>query len=316
MINVELLVNQAVRDNASDIFLVCNVTPKYKRDKKIFDMGGTRITSENCGELIKQVLTPDEVGRFKVNHVINKSVNISKTRCRFHVYSQNGIPAFSIRVLRENTDINNLNIPQKLLDLVDNDNGLIIIGGSNGSGRTTTVFNLLNKINKTSNKHIVTLENPIEYIYKSENSLISQRELTNDFTTYSSGIVDARYESADVIVIDELNDREAILEVINALDGGCLVICVVKGTDNKQILDNLINKFENQDREFIRQKINEYLLGVITQNLISTKKSSNILAYELSFGKSNLDNITLKQSLDKLINSGLITLDTYNKYNK
>ena len=211
MYNMEELAAQAKSSHASDIHLVCGLPPKFRVDGRLGNMAEVPLTEEDCINLCKW-LAGELFDRLEHTGELDFSKEISGIRCRCHVFKQQGKLSAAVRLLSEVIPrLDSLGLPPSVPGFTKLHKGIVLVTGETGSGKSTTLAALLNEINHTRKDHIVTLEDPIEYIYTPDQCLINQREIGKDTASFSEGLRASLREDPDVILIGEMRDRDTPL---------------------------------------------------------------------------------------------------------
>jgi len=259
----------------------------------------------------------DEIGNFRLN-----------------IYKQLGKYACSVRLLPSKIpSFSELNISNNLLRITNMVSGLVLITGLTGNGKSTTIASLIDLINQTKEKHIITIEDPIEYHYTEQKSLISQREIGNDCDSFATGLREALRQDPDVIVIGEMRDKETILTAIEAAESGHLVLSTLHTGSASSAVDRIISYFSDEEKNHICSKLSMILSLVVSQKLILNIDHTKVYpAQEIMFMNDSIRNliregkyyqiysfiqiskdngsITLEENLAQLVNSKKITIDS------
>ncbi len=253
------------------------------------------------------------------------------SRFRINFNRQLGMPAMVIRNIPYGIpSLADLNLPEVLNDIVKYTNGIVLVTGPTGSGKSTTLASLINEISVTDSKHIVTIEDPVEYVFNSSKSIISQRQVGVDTQSFSDGIKYSLRQDPDVIFIGEIRDKETMAAALKASETGHLVFSTLHTNDAVQTINRIINMFEESNRDLIRKQLSDTLRATIAQKLVySEKNDTRYPACEIMvvtptirdyIQKGNTDEIytllaentiddmiSLNVSLAKLVMSDLIT---------
>ena len=185
MVDIDALVEKAKEDGASDIHLICGLPPKYRKDGQLQNMSETPLTEEDCEQMARFLAGPmyeqmSEIGEADL------AGTWGGNRCRVHLFRQQGVPSLALRLLRDKIPpLESLGLPPPVLDMTKLHKGIVLVTGETGSGKSTTLASLLDSINHTRRDHIVTLEDPIEYLYKPDLCAINQREIGRDTVSFS-----------------------------------------------------------------------------------------------------------------------------------
>ncbi len=253
------------------------------------------------------------------------------SRFRVNYNRQLGSPALVIRNIPYGIpSLGNLGLPKVMHDIIKQQNGIVLVTGPTGCGKSTTLASLINEINKTSSKHIITIEDPVEYVFPSVKSIVSQRQVGVDTNTFTDGIKYALRQDPDIIFIGEIRDCESMEVALKASETGHLVLTTLHTNDAVQTINRIINMFEESKRHIIRKQLAETLRATIAQKLVYSaeknkrfpaceimvvtptikdyiEKNNNEEIYEL-MKENHLDNmISMNESLAKLVMSGDIT---------
>ena len=253
------------------------------------------------------------------------------SRFRINFNRQLGMPAMVIRNIPYGIpSLADLNLPEVLNDIVKYTNGIVLVTGPTGSGKSTTLASLINEISVTDSKHIVTIEDPVEYVFNSSKSIISQRQVGVDTQSFSDGIKYSLRQDPDVIFIGEIRDKETMAAALKASETGHLVFSTLHTNDAVQTINRIINMFEESNRDLIRKQLSDTLRATIAQKLVySEKNDTRYPACEIMvvtptirdyiqkgntdeiytlLGENTIDDmISLNVSLAKLVMSDLIT---------
>lgn len=336
MMTVDELVAKAKDDGASDIHLICDLPPKYRRDGQIVDMCDEELSVDDCINVARYLLG-DSYDEFARVGEADLAGIYGGNRCRLHVFMQQGIPSVALRLLRENIpDLNTLGLPPAALNLTGLHKGIVLVTGETGSGKSTTLAAMLDAINHTRYCHIVTLEDPIEYVYKPDKCAVNQREVGKDTQSFSNGLRASLREDPDVILIGEMRDRDTIETAITAAETGHLVFGTLHTGSASDAVDRIVQVFPEGMQTQIRLQLSMCLVAVITQQLVPKKNGGRVLACEMMFVTDAIRNLirsgntpqianavatsaaiggqTMDQALVKLVHSGAITRDTAINY--
>ena len=332
MISVDELVARAKRDGASDIHLICGLPPKYRLDGELRDMEPTPLTAQDC----------EDVARFLAGSAYREMEQIGEldlagtwggNRCRVHLFRQQGQPSIALRLLRETIpELETLGLPPAALDLTTLHKGIVLVTGETGSGKSTTLASMLDRINHTRRAHIVTLEDPVEYLYKPDLCAINQREIGRDTRSFSDGLRASLREAPNVILIGEMRDRDTIETAITAAETGHLVFGTLHTGSASDAVDRIVQVFPEGMQTQIRLQLSMVLQAVLTQQLVQKKGGGRVLACELMLVTDAIRNLiragntpqianaiatsaaiggmTMDQALVRLYRAGLITRDT------
>ena len=254
------------------------------------------------------------------------------TRCRIHLFKQQGVPSLALRLLSENIPmLETLGLPLAVLDLPKLHKGIVLVTGETGSGKSTTLAAIMDNINHNYRRHIVTLEDPVEYIYKPDLCAINQREVGKDTESFAMGLRASLREDLNVILIGEMRDRDTIETAITAAETGHLVFGTLHTGSAADSIDRMVQVFPEAAQAQIRLQLSMTLVAVLTQQLVPKKEGGRALAAEYMIVTDAIRNLirtgntpqiqnavatsaeiggqTMDQSLLMLVRRGEITRD-------
>ena len=336
MMTVDELVAMAKRDGASDIHLICGLPPKYRKDGRVVNMCEDVLTPDDCEDVARFLCGPQYKDMEEIGEV-DAAETFAGNRCRIHVFRQQGVPSVALRLLRDQIpQLENLGLPPAALNLTKHHKGIILVTGETGSGKSTTLAAMLDYINHNTYGHIVTLEDPVEYIYKPDKCAINQREIGKDTRSFSDGLRASLREDPNVILIGEMRDRDTIETAITAAETGHLVFGTLHTGSASDAVDRMVQVFPEGMQTQIRLQLSMVLQAVLTQQLVQRKGGGRVLACEFMIVTDAIRNLirggntpqianaiatsaalggtTMDQSLVRLVRSGQITRDMALQY--
>lgn len=333
-IDIKNLLQQAIDLKASDLHLVVGVPPTVRLEGELRSLVDSGIlTAEILSDGLKQVLTTDQIERLTVNKEIDFSLSFSeKARFRVNAYTQKGSLAAAFRrIPLEIPEIDSLGLPQITRSFTTLRQGLVLVTGPTGHGKSTTLAAIINEINKNRSNHIVTIEDPIEFMFKPIKSIISQREMRSDTHSWQVALRSVLREDPDVVLVGEMRDFETISAAMTIAETGHLVFGTLHTNSAGQTIDRIVDVFPEDQQNQVRLQLSAVLEAVFSQRLISSTSGSRVVAHEVMLGttaiktairegKSHLiDSIiqtsleagmsTLEHSLASLVKSGKITAE-------
>jgi twitching motility protein PilT len=294
--DAQALLGELVAKGVADIFIITGRPLSYKRGTSIEPLNDTILYPADTEDIISQIY---EMADFRSMATIIErgdddfSFAIKgMSRFRVNTYKQRGSLAAVIRVVAfDLPDPVQLNIPQSVLDLTTLRRGLVLITGPAGSGKTTTLACLIDRINANRNSHVITLENPIEFLHRHKKSLISQREISIDTSSYSTALRAALRESPDVILIGEMRDPETISIALTAAETGHLVFSTLHTVGAVNTVDRLVDSFPAEQQSQVRMQLSMVLQSVVSQQLLLATDSMMIPAFEIMHCNTAIRNL-------------------------
>ncbi len=265
------LLRHMVENRSSDLFLKVGVPPAMRVDGSLVKIGEESVSTETMQTYFNKIANKFMLEKFNQDHEADSSYEIDGVgRFRVNVFWQRGRTGMVLRHVAGNVPtFEALGLPIKgLTSLCKKPRGLVLVTGITGSGKSTTIASMLQLINATEKKHILTLEDPIEYIYTDDKCLFNQREIGMDSRSFVHALKHAMRESPDVILIGEMRDKETMEAAINAAETGHLVFSTLHSVDAHQTVDRIINFFPPHQHNLIRMQLSMVLEGVVSQRLI------------------------------------------------
>ncbi|MFL6546809.1 MAG: type IV pilus twitching motility protein PilT, partial [Candidatus Udaeobacter sp.] len=255
---------------ASDLHLVGGSPPYLRVQGEMVKLKYKAVSEEVCRALIYELLSEGQIEQFEENLELDLSYALQGTgRFRVNVFMQrNGIGAVFRLIPEDILTIEELSLPRQLYDLIDATEGLILVTGPTGSGKSTTLAALIHAINSTQKAHIITIEDPIEFVHHNQKCLINQRELGSHTQSFSNALRAALREDPDIILVGEMRDLETISLAITAAETGHLVFATLHTNNAVKTIDRVVDVFPEGQQSQIRVMLSESLRGVIAQTLV------------------------------------------------
>jgi pilus retraction protein PilT len=279
------LLKFVVEKEGSDLFYRVGGKPHMRLDGKVISVGESILTASEVSAAVEEITTPVQRELFKKNLDLDFAYYFSELNRRFRVsaFFQRNNPAMVIRNVRPFVQsFEDLNLPGETLKKLCLENrGLILLTGSAGSGKSTTIASMINHINTNLEKHIITIEEPIEFTFEDKRSIINQREIGLDVISYPVALRAFTLQSPDVIFIGNIRDRETMFSAITAAETGVLVLSTLHTVNAPQTLERIVNFFPPHQHNEIRTQLSFTLKGVISLRLIPRKDATGrVPAYE------------------------------------
>jgi len=314
---------------ASDIHYTNKRPPLIRVDGQLIPAGDVEMNPQSLEEVARQ-LAQERYDEFLERGEIDFTFQAPHNRLRVNIYRQRGVPAAALRLIPERIPkFEELGIPQAVRDFADLHQGLVLFTGPTGSGKSTTMAALINEINHTRACHILTLEDPIEYIHHHQKAIVNQREIGQDSYSFANALRAALRQDPDVILVGEMRDLETISTAVTAAETGHLVLATLHTSSAAAAVDRIIDVFPAHQQQQIRVQLADTLRGVVAQRLLPKKgESGRVMACEILIGTPAVKNLiregklhqiptametgskfgmqTFDQSLQRLVDMGLI----------
>jgi twitching motility protein PilT len=268
--SLDEILSLAAKQGASDVHLTVGLPPMMRIDGRLRPLKFERLASRDCQQLIYGILTDHQISEFERNHELDFSHGISNVgRFRGNVYMQRGALGAAFRLVPTRVpSFDELGLPAVTRELSNRTSGLILVTGPTGSGKSTTLATMLDFINRTRDSHIITIEDPIEYLHQHQRCMINQRELGSDTYALGAALRSALREDPDVVLIGEMRDLETIDTALKIAETGHLVLGTLHTRNAPQSVDRIIDVFPPHHQEQIRVLLASTLEAVVAQQLV------------------------------------------------
>ncbi|MDD3487466.1 MAG: type IV pilus twitching motility protein PilT [Candidatus Moranbacteria bacterium] len=333
-LKIKNFLQMVAQQGGSDLHLSVGRPPTIRVDGKLYPISGEeKLTGAEVADLSRAVLSDDQWARLQREKQIDFSVDLQeKARFRSNVYFQRGTLAAAFRLIpSEIRTLEDLNITPLLYEFAKPSQGFVLVTGPCGHGKSTTLAAIIDYINHTRQDHIITIEDPIEYLFDPDMCIIDQREILQDSPNFPSALRAVFREDADVVMVGEMRDVETISTAITAAETGHLIFATLHTNDAAQTVDRIVDVFPAHQQNQIRMQLAQSLLGIISQRLVNRIGGGRVPAVEILInnnavanlireGKSHQINlvietskeqgmIPLNHSLAELVKQGIISLD-------
>lgn len=276
--NAEQLITAAVQAGASDIHIVCGMTPRIRKAGRLVPLWDNVLTDADCDALAAE-LAGDALNTLYETGELDAALTIGGSRVRINLFRQQGHTSAALRVLADRIpDLDLLGLPPKVSELAELNHGIVLVTGETGSGKSTTLAAMIDRINHSREEHILTLEDPIEYIYTPDRCIINQREIGRDTQSFSAGLRAALREDPDIILVGEMRDLDTIETALTAAETGHLVLGTLHTGTAADSVDRLVDVFPEGRQRQIRMQLSMTLQAVLSQQLLPTKDGSGRVA--------------------------------------
>jgi len=331
---IKNLLTMTAQEGASDLHLTVGRYPTLRIEGKLFPITKeTILTPEDIKEMGDAIINEKKKEELMEEGQVDFSYNLEgKARFRTNAFFQQGHMSMAFRLIpKEIRTLKQLNLPDSLYEFTKFSQGLCLVVGPVGHGKSTTLAALINEINHNLEKHILTIEDPIEYIYEQDKCIINQREVSQDSKSFHSALKAVFREDANVVLVGEMRDLDTISTAITAAETGHLIFATLHTNDSPQTIDRIIDVFPPEQQNQVRSQLAGSLLGVISQRLIPTVDGGRTPAIEIMVKNNAVENlirqgkvyqidnvietsseqgmISMDKSLSNLVKRGLVSAD-------
>lgn len=306
---LEDLLKKALELGASDLHITVGVPPTIRRDGRLSIIDDNKLLPADTEELVRGMLNDEQWMVYQEVGELDLSFSLQGMgRFRANVYKQRGTCCAAIRMVNLIIpSLDQLGLPDVVKELAKRTKGLILVTGPTGSGKSTTLASIIDLINKDRDCHILTLEDPIEYLHKHNKSIVNQREIGNDSHSYAAALRAALREDPDVILVGEMRDIETIAIAVTAAETGHLVLSTLHTIGAASTIDRVIDVFPPHQQQQIRVQLSSVLQGVISQQLLVRKdKAGRVAAIEIMVANPAIRNL-VREGKTYQINSQIQT---------
>lgn len=320
--------------NSSDLHLCVGRPPIIRIDGKLYPLANqAAISEQNMVEITKVILNDEQQGKLKKDKQIDFSIDFrGKARFRANIYFQKGLLSAAFRLIPSKIrTLEELNIPTSLYEFSKPSQGFVLITGPCGHGKSTTMAALIDSINHSRQDHIITIEDPIEYIFNPDMCIIDQREVFQDAVDFPTALRAVFREDADVVMVGEMRDLETISTAITAAETGHLIFATLHTNDAAQTIDRMVDVFPAHQQNQIRMQLAQTLLGIVSQRLVNRVDGGRVPAVEVLYNNNAVANliregkthqinlvietsreqgmVTLNYALSQLVKKGVVSLE-------
>lgn len=312
------LLDLAISKKASDLHLTRDMPPMIRIDSALMAVPNEAdLTAEMAAKLIESFMTPEQIETLKVKKEIDFSFGYQNMRFRANTYFQKGNLAAELRLIPKGIkSLTELGLPPVLEKFTMPSQGFVIITGPTGHGKSTTLAAMINQINKTRSEHIITIEDPIEYVFEHDKSIISQREVGSDTNSFARALRSTLREDPNVVLVGEMRDLETIDAALTVAETGHLVFATLHTNSAAQTADRIIDVFPAHQQQQVRMQLANVLLGVVSQRLIPRTQGGRVVACEIMMANSAVRSTIRDGKTHQLTNiiqtsaaEGMITMD-------
>jgi twitching motility protein PilT len=320
MLPMRSLLQAMYDNNAPDLLLTVNAEPQIRVGGVFVPVEGTeRLRPDDVETLLRESINDEQLARFKETHELDSSFGIEGlSRFRLNAFYQRGSMAVAIRMIPfDIPEISSLGLPPSVIDFVERPNGLVLVTGPTGSGKSTTLASAVGHINKHRQCHIVTIEDPIEFVHSNQSCIVNQREVGSDTESFSAALRHVLRQTPDVILIGEMRDLDTIGAALTLAETGHLVLATLHTQSASHAVSRIIDVFPAEQQQQVRIQVSEVLVGVVAQKLTPTIDGGLVLAAEVMTASSGVRSLIREENTHQLYSAiqtgakdGMVTMNT------
>ncbi len=309
MLSLEELLKKTLEQGASDLHLTVGIPPTIRKNGRLSTIGEEKLMPSDTEAYVRSMLNEEQWKKYQETGELDLSFSLKGMgRFRVNVYKQRGTCCVAIRMVNlVIPSVEELGLPSIVTDMSKKTKGMILVTGPTGSGKSTTLALIIDLINKNRDCHILTLEDPIEYLHKHNKSIVNQREIGNDSQSYAAALRAALREDPDVILVGEMRDTETIAIAVTAAETGHLVLSTLHTIGAANTIDRIIDVFPPYQQQQIKVQLSTVIQSVISQQLLPRKdKPGRVPAIEIMVATPAVRNL-IREGKTYQINSQIQT---------
>ena len=272
-LSIDDLLNKMIEADASDLYVTSGAPARFRVHGGLQDITEEPLSAQECAELAESLMSEPQRAEFQRDLELNFSYSIGETgRFRVNVFTQRGDAAIVIRRIKvEIPQLEDLNLPVQLSQLILAKRGLLLMTGATGSGKSTTLAAMIGHRNETAGGHIITIEDPIEFVHENKKAIVNQREVGIDTKSFDVALKNTLRQAPDVIYIGEIRDRDTMGFALHAAETGHLVLGTLHSNNANQTLERIVSFFSHDARQQLLQNLSLNLVAILSQRLIRCK---------------------------------------------
>ena len=317
--SLEQIVRVAFERNFSDVHLGVGEQPRFRNRGDMIPAGLGVTDASTFRDWLREIMEPARIDRFVQQKEYDGSFAFSFVRVRINLLESLQGPAMVLRLIPQSIPtIDELNLPKVLKDLAQRPKGMLLVTGPTGSGKSTTLAAVIDHINRTMKRHILTIEDPVEFVHQSRESLIRQRELGTHTRYFKTALRAALREDPDVILVGEIRDQDTLTTAIEASQTGHLLLGTLHTNSAVRSVERMLGMYPPDEQEIVRRAVADSLLGVISQGLIKTVDGKRASYHDVFINTDACKDYILRANLDEIeaimARSGFDGMITSNQY--
>jgi twitching motility protein PilT len=294
--DLDAALENTVRIGASDLHVKVAASPRVRVAGRLVDLPGSATITPEDAEAVRQMIitSPAKLSELEHQGSTDASYATGEHRFRATAFSQRGYPSFVFRAVPDAPDAGELGLPSAVVEWGDVKRGMIVVTGPTGSGKSTTCAAVIDRINRARDCHILTIEDPIEFIHQDHRAIVCQREIGQDAPSYAVALRAAMRQDPDVIMVGEVRDEETAMTALRAAETGHLVVCTMHTIDAADTIQRFVDFFGDQRGALARQMLAGTLVGVCSQRLIPAVKGGMALNAEVLVNTSRIQDLIVE----------------------
>jgi twitching motility protein PilT len=302
MSNIEQVLGEAVAQGASDVHLKVNQPPIIRVHGNLVTMPFDPLDTDTLTALAEQILPPHLEATFEINHEADFSVELEDIgRFRVNLFMAQNVPTFAMRHVKTRVpSFDELRLPPQIADLATLERGIVLVCGTTGSGKSTTLAAIINAINRTQRKRIITIEDPIEYLFHDEQSVVTQREVGIDTLSYQEALIHLMRQDPDVVLIGEMRDQASIRTALLAAQTGHLVLSTLHAGSAAMATPRMLDMFPADEQPHLRMAIAGTQHAVVCQRMLRDVEGRFVPAVEILLNTSTVRKLLERNRMDAL----------------
>jgi len=295
------LLSSAKKKGASDIHLVSGAPPYFRVHGELYPVKSPILTNASAKKIVSILVDKDQEALLKKEGDVDLGIVFNGINMRINIHHQMDGVGIAIRLIPDKIpSAEELRLERVMIDIVDKKSGLIIISGAAGVGKSTTLASMVQRINDRSKRHIVTLEDPIEYRFPKGRALIEQRQLGMHFSSFNSGLKHALRQDPNVLVVGEMRDPESIELALTAAETGHLVISTLHAPNTAEVIERIVNIFDGPKQQQILVQLSSSLQMIVAQALLPAKDGKRVAAREILISTNAIQNAIRQNNLSTI----------------
>ncbi len=318
--HISTFLEQLIVRKASDLYITYASPPYARVGDEIYPLSDTNLTDEDIARYLSQILTPDQIDEFDATLELNTALNWKEhARFRINVFRQQGHSGIVIRRIEiAIPTLESLTIPPLYGELIENKRGLILIVGPTGSGKSTTLAAMVGHRNQHGSGHIVTVEDPIEFIHEHGNCIVTQRDVGLDTYSYAIALKNALRQRPDLIVVGEIRDREVMEQAMYFAETSHLCVATIHANNSSQAIERVLGFFPKERHSQVLLNLSLNLKAILSQRLIQTSQGTRVLAREVLLNRGFIRQLIedgkipqIREMIEKGGSEGMQTFDQH-----